>query len=738
MSKIFSNIVSNTIKILLFYFLSIAQLFSLAQSFERFDYLPVSINGNTLQYPWTGGLGAVLFGNADVNNDGKNDVVVYDKTNQKYCIFLTQETNSTRYSYERKYAENFPPINGWLQLIDYNCDGIVDLFTGNDQANIKVYTGFYQNDTLKFKLQQDGFFYNNGINVYAVDVLKPAIADINKDGDIDIIGFNVSGNRLIYYENQQRELSLSCDSLVFKKTDNCWGNVRDTFASSYSLRDTCSLKFGLRENNIQHTGSTIEAIDADGNGAMDLLIGSVSLNNITMLYNFGNTTYSSVLKQDITYPTYNIPYDVSSFASSYFIDANNDNRKDLLVSNFDVTSSNINNIWYYKNISNDSMKLVLQQKNFLLDNTIDAGENSNPCFFDVDGDGLKDILLGSGGYKFNLDPTISKLQFYKNIGTPTYPKFDLFDDDFLNISTLNVKDIVPAVGDIDNDGDSDLVIGISDGRMLYWENIATLGNPPNLIYKGILKNNSNVDINVGANATPYLVDLNRDGKTDLVIGERNGNINYYKGTSNNSAQFFLETDSLGKIKIRTISNNIGYSQPVIKDINNDGKYDLILGTNLSGLLFYNNIEDSINARFLSSSPIVSDKLGYRTTSTIEDITNDGKLELLTGNISGGLIIFSENPPPFIPTIIKNNLIEKLDFNVFPNPSNNQLFINIDKPKSNILIQIFNSIGQEIINTKYITEHLIEINTSQLSNGFYLIKITYGESEGLQKIVVNHL
>ena len=112
MSKIFSNIVSNTIKILLFYFLSIAQLFSLAQSFERFDYLPVSINGN-------------------------------------------------------------------------------------DQANIKVYTGFYQNDTLKFKLQQDGFFYNNGINVYAVDVLKPAIADINKDGDIDIIGFNVWFSALV-------------------------------------------------------------------------------------------------------------------------------------------------------------------------------------------------------------------------------------------------------------------------------------------------------------------------------------------------------------------------------------------------------------------------------------------------------------------------------------------------------------------------------------------------------------
>lgn len=726
------------IKKYLIFFGCIFNLSLSAQNFERFDYLPVSEHGNALQYPWTGGLGAMLFGNADVNHDGKIDLVSYDKTNKKYCIFLAQNFGSTNYIFERKYATYFPPINGWLQLIDYNCDGIVDLFTSNDQANIKVYKGFYRNDTLNFALQQDGFFYNNGINVYAVDVLKPAIADINKDGDIDVIGFNVTGNRLIYYENQQRELGLPCDSLVFKKTDNCWGNVRDTFSSSYSLKDTCSLKFGLRESNILHTGSTIEAIDADGNGAIDLLIGSVTLNNITMLYNYGTPSIASVLKQDVTYPSYNTPYDVSSFSSPYFVDVNNDNKKDLLISNFDATTSNINNIWYYKNSSNDSIKLALQQKNFLLDNTIDAGENSNPCFYDVDGDGLKDILLGSGGYKFNNEPAKYKMKFYKNIGTSSYPKFDLVDDDFLNMSALNVKDIAPAVGDIDNDGDMDLVVGISDGRMIYWENAAGLGNPPALTYKGILKNASNVDINVGANATPYLVDFNRDGKTDLIVGERNGNVNYYKGTSNISALFISETDSVGMIKIKTTNNNIGFTQPVIKDINNDGKYDLVLGTNLSGLLVYYNIEDSINKRVLSSSPIVSDNLGYRTTSAIDDITNDGKLELLTGNISGGLIIFSEDAPPFIPTAIKNNSIEKLEFNVFPNPVNQQLYINLNEIRPNFKLQIYNAVGQEISSTKYNHQQFVEINTSQFSNGFYLIKITDGEKEGLKKIIVNQL
>lgn len=200
-----------------------------------------------------------------------------------------------------------------------------------------------------------------------------------------------------------------------------------------------------------HIGSSIDAVDADNNGVTDLLIGSVSLSHLTMLYNFGTTSYASILKQDGNYPSYNVPYNVSAFASPYFIDTDNDGKKDLLVSNFDVSSSNYNNIWYYKNTRNDSINLVLQQKNFLLDNTIDAGENSYPCIFDVDGDGLKDILLGSSGYKdLNNPPTIYKLQFYKNVGTAAYPAFNLVNDDFLNASTLSIKDLIPAIGDISN------------------------------------------------------------------------------------------------------------------------------------------------------------------------------------------------------------------------------------------------------------------------------------------------
>jgi hypothetical protein len=524
--------------------------------------------------------------------------------------------------------------------------------------------------------------------------------------------------------------------LYFKKTDNCWGNVRDTFASTYALRDTCDLKFGLKTNEILHTGSFIEAADVDNNGVLDLIIGSVGINHLTLLYNYGTTSYASVLKQDITYPTYNVPYDVSSFSAPYFIDINNDNRKDLIVSNFDNNTSNANNIWYYKNVGDDSIKLELQQTNFLLENTIDVGGNSNPCIFDVDGDGLKDLLIGNGGL-INNNSNIHKLYFYKNIGDNNYPKYDLVDNDFLSISSLNIKDIVPAVGDIDNDNDTDIVVGMSDGRMIYWTNTAGAGNIPTFNYSGVLKDNTNNFINVGANAAPYIVDIDKDGITDLIIGERNGNINYYKGTALNEMKYTFITDSVGFIRAKYLTISLGYSHPVVKDINNDNKLDLVLGTNYNGLLFYNNIEDSINLRKLSNSFIVSEDLGVRTTSTIDDITNDGKLELITGNFSGGLIIFSQAPPPYRATYIDKNIINKLEADVYPNPANNIVSIRLENIKSNIFIQIYNTLGQEMMNKHFTQQQNITINTNQLTTGIYYIKISDGQAETVNKLMINH-
>ncbi|MCB0506855.1 MAG: T9SS type A sorting domain-containing protein [Chitinophagales bacterium] len=719
--------------------LFVAYFFSIfGQEFFQFNDINVSTENKTFSYPWTGGVNSVQFGKVDVNHDTVKDLIVYNKSNRNFLVFVANPSNPSSYQFQPKYADSFPPISGWMVMKDYNCDGIEDIFTYNGIGNAKVYKASYRNDTIQYNLQQDGFFYSGTsgkINVYCSEVIKPAIEDINQDGDLDIISFNVFGNRLIYYENQQKELNLPCDSLFFTKSDNCWGNIQDTFSAAFDLRDTCTFKFSRLNgtDNIMHTGSCLDVFDIDQNGALDAVIGSIGLTNLTLLYNDGTANYASFLRQDINFPSNTIPVNLNSFATPTFIDVNNDQQKDLLVSTYNDGVVNFDNIWLYKNQGNGVFQF--QQKNFILENTIDVGENSNPCFIDVDGDGKSDLLIGSGGLRNNDNQLNTSLFYYRNTGTNIAPAFTLTDSNFLNIQNLGVQDIVPAVGDIDNDNDTDIIIGTYDGTILLWENTSST-NTPIYTFKGKLKDNNNNDIDVGNNAAPFLIDLDKNNKTDVVIGERNGNLNFYSGDYANGNNFTLITDSLGKINIKTNGLPLGYTAPTIIDLNHDDKLDLILGTYINGLQFYDNIEDKLNQTFvLSNSTLTDASIGYRSTSTLADINDDGILELIAGNISGGLFLFSGAPNAF-PTAIKTSKNE-IKFSVFPNPSNSNIFIQQNELKSNYQVQLFNILGQEVLNKNYNGEQAIMLNLIEIPNGIYLLKISDKEKTGIQKIIIQH-
>jgi hypothetical protein len=710
-----------------------------AQAFQQFDYLPVKSGGKTLRYPWTGGVNNVQFGKADINNDGRKDLVVYDKTNRRYLTFLTLSNNSTQFRYVRGYDKYFPTLSNWMVMKDYNGDGIEDIFTYNDAGNIKVFKGYYEKDTLRYKLQQNGFFYQGSgilINVYCSSVQRPAFADINQDGDIDILTYGVLGNRLLYYENQQRELGLPADSLFYKKADNCWGNVLDAFTATYVLRDTCNFKFArlAQPQEIMHEGSIVEAFDIDNNGALDALVGSVSLNSTTMLYNFGSKDNASVLQQDTHYPSTNVSFDASSFGVPVFLDADNDGKTDLLISTYDLGSANVNNIWWYKNTSSDVPEMVLQQKNFLLDEMIDVGENAVPCFADINNDSLPDLLIGNGGYKNNVQAPVYQLTYYKNTGTKEQPAYTLEDADFLDISELNVADLSPACGDLDNDGDVDLLLGISDGRILHWENTANPGNAATFTYRGLLATSDAQTISVGNNATPFIVDLNRDGFADLVVGERSGNLNYYTGTQSGSVRLQYQTDSLGKVHIRYTSFNPGLTQPCIADFNQDGKYDLVLGTFLSELLWYDNIEDKLSGTFTTTTPLINTYTGFRTAPALADLTGDGQWEMAVGIINGGLLLYSQNPPP-APDDTAIITPEESVFILYPNPGKGQINIVMADANSGSEIVIFNALGAQVFSGNYTPQTTVNFRVTGLAAGVYVVRIKNGKHTGYKKLVV---
>src|SRR5690606_21140661 len=101
------------------------------------DHLPVEdANGHPLTLPWAGGLNAAQFNTMDLDHDGNEDLVVFDRMSGNVLTFINA---GDRYVAAPAYEDFFPnAISGWLLLRDYNCDGKKDIFTGHT-LGIKVF-----------------------------------------------------------------------------------------------------------------------------------------------------------------------------------------------------------------------------------------------------------------------------------------------------------------------------------------------------------------------------------------------------------------------------------------------------------------------------------------------------------------------------------------------------------------------------------------------------------------------
>ncbi|MBK9317856.1 MAG: VCBS repeat-containing protein [Bacteroidetes bacterium] len=232
--------------------------------------------------------------------------------------------------------------------------------------------------------------------------------------------------------------------------------------------------------------------------------------------------------------SYDIPANLNDVAGPHYFDANNDGSNDLIVSNFFFTGEDYYNVKYYRNTTNNQSNVFAYVKNrWLVDGMIEVGTGAHPVFFDVDQDGKKDLLVGNDFYYNNNSP-VGKIAYYRNTGTGTKAEYTLVTDDFSGVSATGLLGIYPAFGDLDGDGDSDMLLGESDGNLVYYQNIAGTGNP--CIF--ILTQLNYQSINIGDNAAPQLVDVDRDGDLDLLIGERAGTLNYYKNTGSPTVPVF--------------------------------------------------------------------------------------------------------------------------------------------------------------------------------------------------------
>lgn len=137
----------------------------------------------------------------------------------------------------------------------------------------------------------------------------------------------------------------------------------------------------------------------------------------------------------------------------------------------------------------------------------------------------------------------------------------------------------PRGVDWDEDGDIDLISGEYNGKVMLFEN--TGGLVPNLTQIGYIQAN-NVDIDVGNLSVPVVNDWNEDGKKDLIVGSDTGYIYLYLNMGTNAAPVFLNS-----VRIEADGSPIYYRKncPRIGDLNEDGLKDLVV-TGLEGACLF--------------------------------------------------------------------------------------------------------------------------------------------------------
>lgn len=747
---------------------SFISIFSQSEAQISFsNYKDIVVNqgsSRTLKLPFSGGLDAPQFSECDLDMDGTLDLVVFDREGYRISTFINEGiANQISYSYAPEYEKLFPKIIDWMLMLDYDADGKIDIFSAAP-GGVRVYKNVSSSSTgLKFELKENSLLCDYGsitTNLYVEQQDIPAILDVDDDGDIDILTFSksidTSGESIYWYKNLSIENFSRKDTFVFEVGKECWGRFRESYtdcrANLQYANGICGLggrsmlnyneeqiknHFTQKSADAKHSGSTLLIFDANNDGKKDLLVGDISCNTMYMLFNNTNNTSPLMTSAVQHYPT-SKPIDVFVFPAAFLIDVNNDGKKDLIVApNTPNNSDNFENIHLY--IRNDSTTgsniFTWQSDDFLESDMIDVSEGSAPTFVDYNNDGLLDIVISNTGYYSSSAVYTTGLALYENTGTTNTPKYNLVSRDWMNLSSLNINNMVPSFGDLDADGDLDMVCGSSDGLLHFFRNNASAGQPISLQF--IPNYFSNIDL--GNNSTPFIYDLNNDGKPEILVGERFFNINLISNSgSPSSPNYIIETDSLWKIDLgKKLRYPSGRTAVSISKMNNTSNEKYLLISNGNGMLYiYKNLPNSYSEAIQNfavsddSLYIANGNYGGSNSAfpiSVADINNDQLPEIITGTPQGGLLLFL-NESRFSSV---DNTLNTSGINIYPNPCYDK--INVESDFDFDQIKIYNINGQII---KTFEGKVKEINILELNNGIYFLECIGNNKIATQKFIVN--
>ena len=345
---------------------------------------------------------------------------------------------------------------------------------------------------------------------------------------------------------------------------------------------------------------------------------------------------------------------------------------------------------------------------------------SFPTFIDLDNDGDKDIMSGNNDGDF---------YYYQNTGTASAPAFAAAAMNPFGLSNTGAYYSTPTFVDLDNDGDKDMVSGSDNGAMYYYENTGTASAPA--FAAGFAGPYGMGSVAAGYTGGSF-VDLDNDGDMDFVTGDGkySGNFNYFQNTGTASLAVF----GAPVVNPFGLSANLtgGYSTAVFTDLDGDGDKDLWSGDS-GAFNYYLNTGSASAPAFAApvSNPFSITSLSNSGASpAFTDLDNDGDQDLMSGIATGAFFYYQNTAPLGISTI---NL--KDGVSIYPNPTSNNVNLNLKNAADISSIEISNALGQVISTTKTVNDN----NTIALpeAKGIYFVKLTDNANKSnIFKVVKN--
>jgi enediyne biosynthesis protein E4 len=589
---------------------------------------------------------------ADVNNDGNTDILTLDmlpEDNHRQKLLIAPDNYAKfdlnlRSGFGHQYMRNMLQLNNgngtdsmpqfseigqlagvsntdwsWSALLaDYDADGLKDLFVTNGYT--KDYTNLdfikYMDDFVKIKgrlmredVQQiiekmpasdvsnyifknkDGLTFENNSKSWGIETASnsngAAYADLDNDGDLDLIVNNVNKPAFIYENQAQgrpdfnyikvktKGLDKNLDGIGTKVTVICKGNrqiIEQNPARGYLSAVSNVLNFGLGNNKV------IDSLIIDWVGGKRQVLTNVKSNQLLVVEEINASNYINVPNNEIR-----IFSEVKS-PINHINPKNGSNdfaRQPLLISQLshsgpcmqkgDLNNDGLEDI-VIGGAAGQSTSIYFQQKNAsFVQKSVEVFEidkNYNDAaiaIFDANKDGFNDVYIASGGYDnlLETDPLLQDRLYLNNksggfVKTNGLPKM------------LTSKSCV-ATNDINGDGYVDLFVGsrfipgrypqIPDSYLLINDGKGNFANKTKEFSPELEK--------IGLVTDAKWVDLNADKKPELVV------VGEWMAASvfeNSNTKLIQITDKYFDSNLKGWWNNIE-----VGDFNNDGKPDLLFG-----------------------------------------------------------------------------------------------------------------------------------------------------------------